>query len=79
MIPVKCNVHPWMRAYIGVVRHPFFAVTREDGTFTIKGVPPGDYTAEVWQEKYGTQDVQVTVTAKEKKTVDFTLGASGTK
>jgi hypothetical protein len=41
MIPVKCNVHPWMRAYIGVVSHPFFAVTGEDGTFTIKGLPQG--------------------------------------
>jgi plastocyanin len=79
MIPVKCNIHPWMRTYIGVVRHPFFAVTGEDGTFTIKGVPPGNYTAEVWQEKYGTQDVKVTVAAKERKTVDFTLGASSTR
>ena len=46
MIPVKCNVHPWMRAYIGVVGHPFFAVTGDDGTFTIKGLPPGTYTIE---------------------------------
>jgi plastocyanin len=79
MIPVKCNIHPWMRAYIGVVRHPFFAVTGDDGTFTIKGVPPGTYTVEVWQEKYGTQDMNVTVAAKESKTLDFTLGASSTK
>src|SRR5260370_12716490 len=43
MIPVKCNVHPWMRAYIGVVGHPFFAVTGADGTFTIKDLPPGTY------------------------------------
>ena len=47
MIPVKCNIHPWMRAYIGVVSHPFFAVTGDDGTFTIKGLPPGTYTIEV--------------------------------
>ncbi len=72
MIPVKCNIHPWMRAYIGVVRHPFFAVTGDDGTFAIKGVPPGTYTVEVWQEKYGTQDMKVTVAAKESKTLDFT-------
>ncbi len=45
MIPVKCNVHPWMRAYIGVVSHPFFAVTGDDGTFTIKGLPPRDLHA----------------------------------
>ncbi len=71
-IPVKCNVHPWMRAYINVVSHPFFAVTGNDGTFTIKGLPPGNYTIETWHEKYGTQDMQVTVAPKETKTVDFT-------
>jgi hypothetical protein len=71
MIPVKCNVHPWMRSYIGVVGHPFFAVTSDDGTFTIKGLPPGKYTVEAWQEKYGTQDLEVTVGAKESKTLDF--------
>jgi plastocyanin len=72
MIPVKCNVHNWMRAYIGVVSNPFFAVTGDDGTFTIKGLPPGTYTLEAWQEKYGPQDVQITVAPKESKTVDFT-------
>jgi len=76
MIPVKCNVHPWMRSYIGVVNHPFFAVTGDDGTFTIKGLPPGTYTLEAWHEKYGPQDVQVTVGAKESKTVDFPFKAS---
>jgi len=73
MVPVKCNVHPWMRAYIGVVNHPFFAVTGDDGTYTIKGLPPGTYTIEVWQEKYGTQEQQVTVAAKDSKTLDFTI------
>ena len=73
MIPVKCNVHPWMRSYIGVVSHPFFAVTGDDGTFTIKGLPPGKYTVEAWHEKYGTQDVEVTVAAKESKPVDFSF------
>jgi hypothetical protein len=72
MIPVKCNVHPWMRSYIGVVSHPFFAVTGDDGTFTIKGLPPGTYTLETWHEKFGPQDMQVTVGPKESKTVDFT-------
>jgi plastocyanin len=73
MIPVKCNIHPWMRSYIGVVAHPFFAVTGGDGTYTIKGLPPGTYTIQVWHEKYGTQDQQVTVGAKESKTQDFTI------
>ena len=71
IIPVKCNVHPWMRAYIGVVNHPFFAVTGDDGTFTIKGLPPGTYKVEAWHEKYGTKDMDVTVAPKDTKTVDF--------
>ena len=71
MIPVKCNVHPWMRAYIGVVSHPFFAVTGDDGSFTIKGLPPGTYVIQTWHEKYGPMEQTVTVGAKESKTVDF--------
>ena len=73
MLPVKCNIHPWMRAYINVVSHPFFAITGDDGSFTIKGLPPGTYTVEVVHEKYGNQEVQVTVGAKESKTADFTI------
>ncbi|MHB8653082.1 MAG: carboxypeptidase regulatory-like domain-containing protein [Terriglobia bacterium] len=77
MIPVKCNQHPWMRAYIGVVKNPFFAVTGSDGTFTIKGLPPGDYTLEAWTAIGGpqgqTQDQKVTVGPKESKTVDFSF------
>ncbi len=75
MIPVKCNQHPWMKAYVGVVKNPLFAVTGADGTFTIKGVPPGDYTIEAWTATGGaqgqTQEQKVTVGAKEAKTVDF--------
>jgi len=48
LVPVKCNQHPWMKAYVGVLKHPFFAVSAEDGTFTIKGVPPGTYTVAAW-------------------------------
>ena len=73
MIPVKCNVHSWMRSYIGVVSHPFFAVTGDDGTFTIKGLPPGTYTIEMWHEKFGKQEQPVTVGAKESKTLDFSV------
>jgi len=71
MIPVKCNVHPWMRAFIGVAAHRFFAVTGDDGSFTIKGLPPGTYVIESWHEKYGRMEQTVTVGAKESKTVDF--------
>jgi len=73
-IPVKCNIHPWMRSYIHVFSHPFFAVTGADGSFQIKGLPPGDYTLVVWHEKYGEVEQKVTVAAKESKTVDFTVG-----
>ena len=76
MMAVKCNIHPWMRAYIGVVEHPFFAVTGDDGSFSIKGMPPGKYTVEAWHERYGTQHLEVTVTPKENKTVDFAFKAS---
>ena len=76
MIPVKCNVHPWMKSYIGVVKHPFFAVSKEDGTFEIKGLPPGDYTIEAWHEKLGTSTQKVTVGPKETKSVDFTFKAA---
>ena len=56
MVPVKCNQHPWMRAWIGVTSNPFFAVSGSDGTFTIKGLPPGDYTIEAWTATFGTQE-----------------------
>jgi hypothetical protein len=71
MIPVKCNVHPWMKMYIGLVSNPFFAVSDDKGAFSLKGLPPGDYTIEAWQEKYGTQDQKVTVGPKETKSVTF--------
>jgi plastocyanin len=73
MLPVKCNIHPWMRAYVNVVTHPFFAVTGDEGTFTIKGLPPGTYTLEFVHEKFEKQEQQVTVGDKESKTVDFTI------
>ena len=76
MIPVKCNVHPWMKSYIGVIKHPFFAVTGKDGTFEIKGLPPGDYTIEAWHEKLGASTQKVTLAAKDSKSVDFTMKAS---
>ncbi len=71
-IGVFCEVHGWMNGYIGVFDHPFFAVTGTDGTFSIKGLPPGDYTIEAWHEEYGAQTQKVTLAAKDTKQVEFT-------
>jgi plastocyanin len=71
MIPVKCNIHPWMRSYISVVEHPFFAVTGDDGEFTIEGLPPGNYTLEAVHERLGNQEIEVTAGESETKTVEF--------
>jgi hypothetical protein len=75
MVPLECNVHGWMHAWLGVLPHPFFAVSGGDGSFAIKGLPPGTYTLEAWHEKYGTQTATVTVTGSETKTVDFSYAA----
>ena len=71
MIAVKCNIHPWMRSYISVVDHPFFAVSGADGSFTIKGLPPGTYTIEAIHESLGAKESSVTVGDAESKEVDF--------
>jgi plastocyanin len=76
MVPVKCNVHAWMNAYIGVVEHPFFAVTDGSGRFSIPQLPAGTYTIEIWHERFGPQTQQVTVVAKETKDLTFTYKAS---
>ena len=73
MIPVRCNVHQWMRAYVGVVSSPFFAVTDDRGAFTLNGLPPGNYTIEAWQERLGTQDQKVTLGPREVKTIQFSF------
>jgi hypothetical protein len=67
LIPFKCDVHNWMRAYVGVVDNPFFAVTGADGSFEIKGLPPGTYEIEAVHEKLGRQTQTITVGAKESK------------
>ncbi len=75
LFPMTCSVHPWMRSYIGVSSHPFFAVTGEDGAYTLKGVPPGTYTIEVVQEKLGRKEGKVTLSASGTATIDFTYGS----
>ena len=73
MVPFKCDVHGWMNAYVGVLDHPYFAVTKEDGKFQLKDVPPGTYTIEAWHERFGTQTQSVTLGASETKDVTFTF------
>jgi hypothetical protein len=73
-IEVRCDVHPWMRCYLGVVDHPYFAVTGADGAFTLSGLPPGDYVVGAWHERFGAREQRVSVGAKETKEVSFTYG-----
>jgi len=75
-IPVKCNIHPWMKSYIGVFKIPYFQVTGANGSFELKNLPPGTYTIEAWHEKYGTSDQTVTIGPKESKAVTFTFKAA---
>ena len=79
LVPVKCNQHPWMKAYIGVTKHPYFAVTKADGTFEIKGVPPGTYNVVAWHEGPGNgteKPRSVTVPASGAVKADFSFGAA---
>jgi plastocyanin len=71
MFVIKCDVHPWMQSYMGVFSHPFFAVTGEDGKFTIANLPAGTYEVEAWHEKLGTQKSKVTVGASDTQSASF--------
>jgi len=73
LVRMKCDVHPWMFAYIGVVDHPYFAVTDKDGSFKISNLPAGKYTIEAMHLKAGAKQQEITVTGDEKKAVNFEL------
>jgi hypothetical protein len=73
-IPIKCNIHPWMKSYVAVFKHPYFAVTSKDGSFSIRNLPPGSYTLMAWHEKLGTQIKKITVGANASN-VDFSFKA----
>jgi plastocyanin len=76
---VKCDVHPWMSAYIGVFTHPFFAVTGTDGKFTLPNLDAGTYEVTAWHERLGTQTATITVTANETKSQNFKFAVPGAK
>ena len=71
MVPIQCNQHPWMRAYVGVMSNPYFAVSGADGAFTISNLPPGEYTVAAVHEKFGEQTTKVRVGARETAKADF--------
>jgi plastocyanin len=73
MVPLECNVHSWMKGFVGVTAHPFHAVSGEDGTFTIGSLPPGTYTIEAWHEALGTRTATVTVPADGSVSTEITF------
>ena len=79
MIPVKCDIHPWMKGYVAVLTHPFHDTTKPDGKFVISDLPEGTYEIEVWHETLGSRTAEVSLGAGETKTVDFTLSPPSKK
>lgn len=73
LVPVECDIHGWMHATILVADHPFFAVTTEDGGFSLDGLPPGEYVLEAWHETLGTRTQSVTVREGQQTSVDFSF------
>lgn len=71
MVKLKCDVHPWMLGYVGVVANPYFAVTDREGKFELKNLPPGEYEIEAWHEKLGVLTQKVALTVNEKKQIQF--------
>ena len=76
MVRFKCDVHAWMTAWVGVMAHPYFVVTKPNGEFSLAGLPPGTYTLEAWHEKLGTKTMQVTVAPSQAATAAFTMAVT---
>lgn len=73
MFPMKCDVHPWMGAWVAVMAHPFFSVTKEDGLFKIENLPAGEYEIEAWHEKLGTKTTSVVLAEGDTKEISFSF------
>ncbi len=71
MIALRCNVHPWMSAYVGVLDHPFYSATDSTGSFKLQAVPPGEYVLAAWHEVFGALEQKIKVADNETQTVDF--------
>jgi plastocyanin len=76
MVRVKCDVHPWMECWMGVLNHPYYSVSGDGGTFELKNLPAGTYTIEAWHEKFGAQTQSVSVTAGQPVEANFTFQPS---
>lgn len=76
MIPLKCDVHPWMASYIGVLNHPYFVVTGNDGRGLLKDLHRSDYIAAAWHEHYGELEKMVTLAASERTSIEFAFSAA---
>jgi hypothetical protein len=74
-LPIRCDVHKWMGAFVGVFDHPFHTVSKQGGTFELK-LPPGNYEITTWHEKYGKKTMMVEVKDNDKKDVNFSYSAS---
>jgi plastocyanin len=79
MVRFKCDVHNWMAAWVGVVAHPYFAVSDESGVFQIPNLPPGTYTLEAWHEKFNPQTMKVTIASGQAQTASFTFSSADAK
>jgi len=75
-IPVGCDIHPWMKAYLAIVANPYFAVSPADGAVTLTQVPPGTYVVAAWHEKLGTQEQRITLPPSGSVTVQLTYAAA---
>ena len=72
-IELKCDIHPWMKAYVGVFDHPYAVLSGADGSFKLDKLPPGDYVVAAWHERFGARTANVSVAAREAKRIDFTF------